>query len=113
MRFVGVRSLKNQAALMRHKTREMLVSQRTQLLNGLRGHLAEVGVIAALPRRAQRRCDIGLGTKRSARRVRRLLLDHFLGRVLVPARELSQIAEAQERLAILAAGNSAQLPMDR
>ena len=46
MRFVAVRSLENQAALMRHKSREMLVSQRTQLLNSLRGHLAEVGVIA-------------------------------------------------------------------
>ena len=46
MRFVGVRSLENQAVLMRHKVREMLVSQRTQLLNGLRGHLTEVGVIA-------------------------------------------------------------------
>ena len=32
---------------MRHKAREMLVTQRTQLLNGLRGHLTEVGVIAA------------------------------------------------------------------
>jgi transposase len=31
MRFVGVRSLENQAALMRHKTREMLVSQRTSM----------------------------------------------------------------------------------
>jgi hypothetical protein len=31
MRFVGVRSLMNQAALMRHKAREMLVTQRTQL----------------------------------------------------------------------------------
>ena len=30
---------------MRHKAREMLVTQRTQLLNG-RGHLTEVGVIA-------------------------------------------------------------------
>src|ERR1700735_4165225 len=30
-----------------HWAREMLVSQRTQLLNGLRGHLTEVGVIAA------------------------------------------------------------------
>jgi transposase len=47
MRFVGVRSLENQAALMRHKAREMLVSQRTQLLNGLRGHLTEIGMIAA------------------------------------------------------------------
>jgi transposase len=46
MRFVGVRSLENQAAFMRHKTREMLISQRTQLLSGLRGHLTEVGVIA-------------------------------------------------------------------
>src|ERR1700676_1677418 len=46
MRFVAVRSLENQAALMHHKTREMLVSQRTQRLNGLRGHLTEVGVIA-------------------------------------------------------------------
>ena len=54
MRFVGVRSLENQAALMRHKAREMLVSQRTQLLNGLRGHLAEIGVIAAQgPRHAR------------------------------------------------------------
>ena len=54
MRFVGVRSLENQAALMRHKTRKMLVSQRTQLLNGLRGHLTEVGVIAAQgPRHAR------------------------------------------------------------
>ena len=51
---VGVRSLESQAALMRHKTREMLVSQRTQLLNGLRGHLTEVGVIAAQgPRHAR------------------------------------------------------------
>jgi hypothetical protein len=34
MRFVRVRSRENQAALMRHKVREMLVSQRTQLLKG-------------------------------------------------------------------------------
>jgi transposase len=47
MRFVKVRSIANQAVLMRHKVREMLVGQRTQLLNGLRGHLGELGVIAA------------------------------------------------------------------
>ncbi len=47
MRFVRVREIDNQAVLMRHKAREMLVGQRTQLLNGLRGHLAEIGVIAA------------------------------------------------------------------
>jgi transposase len=59
MRFVGVRSLTNQAALMRHKAREMLVSQRTQLLNGLRGHLTEVGVIAAQgPRHARELAEL-------------------------------------------------------
>jgi transposase len=47
MRFVGVRTLENQAALMHHKAREMLVAQRTQLINALRGHLAKIGVIAA------------------------------------------------------------------
>lgn len=47
LRFVKVRSVSNQAVLMQHKAREMLVAQRTQLLNALRGHLAEVGVIAA------------------------------------------------------------------
>ena len=47
MRFVGVRTLENQAVLMHHKAREMLVAQRTQLINALRGHLAEIGVIAA------------------------------------------------------------------
>src|ERR1700688_4721457 len=58
-RFVGVRSLANQAALMRHKAREMLVSQRTQLLNGLRGHLTEVGVIAAQgPRHARELAEL-------------------------------------------------------
>jgi transposase len=59
MRFVAVRSLENQAALMRHKAREMLVSQRTQLWNGLRGHLAEVGVIAPQgPRHARELAEL-------------------------------------------------------
>jgi transposase len=47
MRFVPVRSVGNQAALMHHKVRELLVGQRTQLLNALRSHLAEIGIIAA------------------------------------------------------------------
>lgn len=47
MRFVVVRSIDNQAELMRHRVRDMLITQRTQLLNALRAHLAEVGIIAA------------------------------------------------------------------
>ena len=46
-RFVAVRSIDNQAEMMRHRAREMLSSQRTALINALRGHLAEIGVVAA------------------------------------------------------------------
>ena len=45
-RFVAVRSVENQAAVMRHRVREQFVEQRTALLNALRGHLSEIGVIA-------------------------------------------------------------------
>ncbi|CAO3411724.1 transposase [Azospirillum oryzae] len=47
MRFVAVKSIDQQAALMLHKTRDLLVRQRTMLINALRGHLAEFGIIAA------------------------------------------------------------------
>ena len=47
MRCVPVRTIENQAAKMVHSVRETLSGQRTQLMNALRGHLAEVGVIAA------------------------------------------------------------------
>ena len=46
-RFVQVRSIENQGELMRHRSRELLSGQRTALINALRGHLAEVGVVAA------------------------------------------------------------------
>ena len=46
-RFVPVRTVDNQAELMRHRVREQLSGQRTALLNALRGHLSEIGVVAA------------------------------------------------------------------
>ncbi|MCI4678589.1 IS110 family transposase [Rhodoblastus acidophilus] len=55
-RFVAVRTIENQAALMRHRARERLSGQRTALLNALRGHLAEIGVI--LPQGAQRAYEL-------------------------------------------------------
>ena len=47
MRFVPVKSADQQAQGMVLKVRETLVHQRTQLVNALRGHAAEFGVIAA------------------------------------------------------------------
>ena len=47
MRFVAVKSVEQQGMLMLHKVRELLVRQRVMLTNALRGHLAELGLIAA------------------------------------------------------------------
>ena len=47
MRFVPIKSIDQQAALMLHRTRELLVRQRTQLINAMRAHLAELGLVAA------------------------------------------------------------------
>ena len=46
MRFVPIKSADQQAVLMLHKTRELLVKQRTMAVNALRGHLSEFGLIA-------------------------------------------------------------------
>jgi transposase len=46
MRFVAVKSEAKQAQGMAFKTRDLLVRQRTQTINALRGNLAEFGVIA-------------------------------------------------------------------
>ena len=46
MRFVPVKTADQQAAVLLHRGRERLVRQRTGLVNALRGHLAEFGVIA-------------------------------------------------------------------
>lgn len=46
MRFVAVKSEEQQARAMLFRTREMFVGQRTQLINALRAHLAEHGIVA-------------------------------------------------------------------
>lgn len=46
MRFVAVKSEEQQARAMLFRTRDLLVRQRTQLINALRGHLAEQGIVA-------------------------------------------------------------------
>ena len=47
MRFVPIKTREQQAALMLHRTRQLLVRQRTMLSNALRGHLAELGIVSA------------------------------------------------------------------
>jgi transposase len=47
MRFVALKTKEQQAALMLHRTRQLLVRQRTMLSNAMRGHLAELGIVSA------------------------------------------------------------------
>jgi transposase len=47
MRFVPTKSEQQQSGLMLHRSRQLLVRQRTMLSNAVRGHLAELGIISA------------------------------------------------------------------
>ncbi|WP_062234760.1 IS110 family transposase [Aureimonas sp. N4] len=46
MRFVAVKSEEQQASALVFRTRDLLVRQRTQLINAIRGHLTEYGWVA-------------------------------------------------------------------
>jgi hypothetical protein len=47
MRFVAIKSEQQQSGLILHRSRQLLVRQRTMLSNAIRGHLAELGIISA------------------------------------------------------------------
>src|SRR5262249_2873082 len=46
MRFVEVKSAEQQGRLKQHRTRDLLMRQRTQAINALRAHMAELGIVA-------------------------------------------------------------------
>ena len=46
-RFVQIKSVEQQGQLMLHRARDLLMRQRTQLINALRAHMAELGIVAA------------------------------------------------------------------
>ncbi len=48
MRFVAVKTVEQQAVLMLHKSRDLMVRQRTMLINALRGHLAEYSIVTGI-----------------------------------------------------------------
>jgi len=56
MRFVPVKSAERQGVLVLHRARELLVRQRTMLINAIRGHCAEFGMIA--PQGARRAAEL-------------------------------------------------------
>ena len=82
MRLVAVKTEEQQARGMLFHTRDLLVGQRTQTINALRGHLAEFGVIAPQGPAHVRRLALaieapGAGLPESVRVLGRLLLERI------------------------------------
>ena len=50
MRFVPVKTIDQQSVLMLHRTRQLFIRQRTTLINSIRAHLAEFGIVAGIGR---------------------------------------------------------------
>jgi transposase len=50
MRFVPIKSVEQQDIMVLHRTRSLLMRQRVQLSNAIRGHMAEFGVVAPIGR---------------------------------------------------------------
>ena len=84
MRFVAVKTEEQQARGMLFRTRDLLVRQRTQTINALRGHLAEFGVIAPqgpahVARLASAIADPGSGLPEAVRELGEVLLGQLAG----------------------------------
>ncbi len=47
MREVAIKTVAQQSILMLHRARDLLLRQRTQTINALRGHMAEIGIVVA------------------------------------------------------------------
>jgi transposase len=50
MRFVPIKTVEQQSVLVLHRSRQLFVRQRTQLIDALRAHLAEFGIVAGVGR---------------------------------------------------------------
>jgi transposase len=51
MRFVATKTTEQQSCLMLHRTRHLLIRQQTAVINAIRAHLAEFGIVARVGRK--------------------------------------------------------------
>jgi transposase len=105
MRFVAVKSDEQQASALVLRTRDLLVRQRTQLINAVRGHLTEYGWVAPKGRSYVTLLgdlledELGaslLGAARSMFRVMNGLLEELDGRIAELDREIAKRAREDE-----------------
>lgn len=95
MRYVPVKSVRQQSVLMLFKARDLLVAQRTMIINALRGHFAEVGVIVPVGAQHARRL-VDLVRKDAA------VMPPFMRDALMPL--TASLAALEEQIASLNRG---------
>jgi transposase len=67
MRFVPVKTVEQQSVMVLHRTRLLLMRQRTRLANAIRGHMAEYGIVAPSGREGLQRLIEMIGDGRDER----------------------------------------------
>jgi transposase len=93
MRFVQVRSAWQHAQAMVFRSRDMLVRQRTQLLNAIRGHCAEMGLTAPVGAKGYEALKALVAQASDLPPVAREVLDHLAASV----EHLSEQVDALEK----------------
>src|SRR5712675_2033588 len=95
MRFVATKSEQQQSGLMLHRSRQLLVCQRTMLSNAIRGHMAELGIISAKGRNGTAELFKIIADEKDGRipAAARFSLD-----VLVLARQHAEIGAIEKRI---------------
>ena len=102
---VCVKSADQQARAMLFRTRDLFVRQRTQLINALRGHLAEYGIVAPRARANLRRLEQALLEQHAE--LPRLVVDLGHDYLEQIARLSKQIEAVEGRLRLEAASDAA------
>jgi transposase len=51
MRFVDTKTPEQQSCLMLHRTRQLFIRQQTSVINAIRAHMAEFGIVAPVGRK--------------------------------------------------------------
>ena len=67
MRLVRAKSAEQQGRLMQHRARDLLLRQQTQVINALRAHMAELGIVAAQGREGLKQLLKNIADEKDAR----------------------------------------------
>ena len=104
MRFVPAKSEAQQTTLMLHRVRDLLIAQRTATISALRGHMAELGIVAVQLQTGVRELMAAVGDG-DHRRIPPLARE-VLQTLVVQIRELEcKIADLDRRLIVMTRTN--------